>query len=65
MVIRAGASFFPYFSPRMNRGSAAATWLAWLDRQRQRVALARLDDRLLGDIAVTREDAIAESRRWD
>ncbi|WP_420024548.1 DUF1127 domain-containing protein (plasmid) [Cereibacter azotoformans] len=28
--------------------------MAWADRQRQRAALARLDDRLLRDVGVTR-----------
>lgn len=31
---------------------------------RQRRALARLDDAALDDLGITREEAIAESRRW-
>jgi uncharacterized protein YjiS (DUF1127 family) len=37
----------------------------WLDRQRQRMVLARLDDRLLADIGVTRAEARDEARRWN
>nr|WP_235019327.1 DUF1127 domain-containing protein [Tabrizicola flagellatus] len=35
------------------------------DRQRQRAALARLDDRMLRDIGLTRAEADAEARRHD
>jgi len=38
--------------------------LLWLhDRQRQRRALLELDDRLLADIGITREQAQAEGRK--
>lgn len=39
--------------------------LAWSYRLRLRAALARLDDRLLADVGLSREDAEAESQRWD
>lgn len=38
--------------------------MEWLDRQRQRAHLARLDARMLEDIGVTRADADRESRLW-
>ncbi|MEQ8862252.1 MAG: DUF1127 domain-containing protein [Thalassobaculum sp.] len=56
------------FSPRLPPEAtqqAASRVLRWLDRQRQRAALAELDDRLLADIGVNRASAEAESRRWD
>tara|TARA_R110002020_G_scaffold98861_14_gene235103 strand:- start:281 stop:478 length:198 start_codon:yes stop_codon:yes gene_type:complete len=57
-------AFFPQFPPEalVHRPSRL---LAWLDRQRQRAALARLDDRMLDDIGVTRDEAVVESRRLD
>ncbi len=57
-------AFFPHFPPEV-LVRAPSRLLAWLDRQRQRAALALLDDRLLDDIGVTRGEAAAESRRWD
>lgn len=36
----------------------------WFARYKQRRALARLDDRLLRDIGVTRSQAHEESRKW-
>ena len=36
----------------------------WRTRARQRRALARLDDRLLDDIGLTREDARRETSKW-
>lgn len=35
----------------------------WTDRRRQRAALARLDDRLLADIGITRFQAACEAAR--
>jgi len=35
----------------------------WADRRRQRAALARLDDRLLADIGITRLQATCEAAR--
>lgn len=36
----------------------------WFERWKQRRALARLDDRLLADIGVTREEAYVETQKW-
>ncbi|HEY0834526.1 MAG TPA: DUF1127 domain-containing protein [Azospirillum sp.] len=36
---------------------------AWISRRRQRRALAALDDRLLRDLGLTREDAARECRK--
>jgi uncharacterized protein YjiS (DUF1127 family) len=46
---------------RMRLGSAAAraVWF-WTERSRQRRALAELDDRLLRDIGLTRDEARRE-----
>jgi uncharacterized protein YjiS (DUF1127 family) len=41
----------------------AHRWRAARERQRQRRALAALDDRLLLDIGVTRAQALAEAAR--
>jgi len=53
--------FAPYLPPRPEMSVLAA----WLDRQKQRVHLSRLDDRLLDDIAVSRRAAAEEVKRWD
>jgi uncharacterized protein YjiS (DUF1127 family) len=55
---------FPNFPPDWSCRAPSALWL-WLDRQRQRAALAALDDRLLDDIGVSRDAAQAEWSRWD
>ena len=57
-------AFFPHFPPEALRRTDSRL-LARADRQRQRAALARLEDRLLGDIGVTRTEAAAECRRCD
>lgn len=57
-------AFFPYFPP-LAQSSAPSPLLAWADRQRQRAALARLEDRMLDDIGVTRGQANTEARRRD
>lgn len=57
-------AFFPRFPPEAVR-RAPSRVLRWLDRQRQRAALAELDDRLLDDIGVSRAAAAAEAGRWD
>ena len=57
-------AFFPRFPPEI-LGKTPSRLLAWSDRQRQRAALAGLDDRLLDDIGVTRDAAAAECLRWD
>ena len=36
----------------------------WRERMRQRRALAQLDDRLLDDIGLTRDDARRETSKW-
>jgi uncharacterized protein YjiS (DUF1127 family) len=36
----------------------------WCDRSAQRINLARLDDRMLRDIGVSRAEAYRESRKW-
>lgn len=56
--------FFPHFPPVM--GIKARHWfLAMADRRRQRLALARLDERLLQDVGITPAEAAAECRRRD
>ncbi|UXU76289.1 MULTISPECIES: DUF1127 domain-containing protein [unclassified Paracoccus (in: a-proteobacteria)] len=57
-------SFFPHFPPGVPSGKPSPL-LAWADRQRQRAALARLEDRMLDDIGVTRTEAAAECQRHD
>lgn len=57
-------AFFPHVPPGALR-PADSRLLARADRQRQRAALARLEDRVLGDIGVTGAEAVAESRRCD
>ena len=57
-------AFFPHFPPEMLRPERSRL-LAWSDRQRQRAILARLEDRMLEDIGVTRAEAKAESLRQD
>jgi uncharacterized protein YjiS (DUF1127 family) len=57
-------SHYPRFPPETIR-RATSRILGWLDRQRQRAALAELDDRLLLDIGVSRAAADVEVSRWD
>ena len=57
-------AFFPHFPPVV-LAPAQSRLLGWADRQRQRAALARLEDRMLDDIGVTRAQAAAECRRHD
>ena len=45
----------PHWAPR-----ALDTLLVWQERSRQRRALARLDDRMLRDIGISRADVAAE-----
>jgi len=49
--------------PRTYRQARLARIVEWLDRQRQRAALAELDDRLLADIGISRAEATVESRK--
>lgn len=58
------SAFFPRFPPEWAQRAPSRLWL-WIDRQRQREALADLDDRLLADIGVSRANAEAECARWD
>jgi uncharacterized protein YjiS (DUF1127 family) len=44
----------------MAQGDAEMLTLGWRSRARQRKALARLDDRLLADIGLTREAQMVE-----
>ena len=44
-------------------GSVAALAATWFDRMRSRDSLARMDDRLLADIGLTRAEAEAEASR--
>ena len=37
--------------------------LTWQDRAAQRTALARMDERMLKDIGITRSEALEEARR--
>ena len=53
------------FAPYLSRSAGPTALALWLDRQRQRVHLARLDNYLLDDIAVSRVEAVREARRWD
>lgn len=57
-------AFFPSFPPEV-LDQMPSRLAAWADRQRQRTALARLDDRLLKDVGVSRKEADVESHRWD
>lgn len=54
-----GPIYYPYWIRRRD-----SIW-NWFDRQRQRAALARLEDRMLDDIGVTRAEALAECQRHD
>lgn len=49
------------------RRGVVARILAWLELATQRRRLAELDERMLSDIGITREAALAEARRpiWD
>lgn len=52
------------FAPFIRLDSPPGRLAAWLDRQRQRVNLSQLDDRLLDDIGVGIRAATVEARRW-
>ncbi|MFB9149992.1 DUF1127 domain-containing protein [Roseovarius ramblicola] len=45
------------FAPNLSRSTGPTALARWLDRQRQRAHLSRLDAHLLDDIAVSRVDA--------
>lgn len=57
-------AFFPHFPPEVF-APVPSRLGAWADRQRQRAALMRLEDRMLDDIGVTRLQAETEARRHD
>lgn len=57
-------AFFPRFPPKVLI-PAPSRFEAWANRQRQRSALMRLEDRMLDDIGVTRLQAETEARRRD
>lgn len=59
-----GRAFFPRF-PHERPEHPPSVVRSWIDRQRQRSALAELDDRLLGDIGITRAEAQREAARWN
>jgi len=52
------------FAPFVRLDSPPNILAAWLDRQRQRVHLSLLDDRLLDDIGVGICAATVEARQW-
>lgn len=56
-------AFFPRFPPVALEQMRSHVQL-WLDRQRQRIALAKLDDRLLADVGISRSAAMEEAQRW-
>jgi uncharacterized protein YjiS (DUF1127 family) len=41
-----------------------ARFFRWMDRQRQRRLLAELDDHLLKDIGISREQAMQAAAKW-
>lgn len=53
------------FAPFLRVEAGQSIFLLWLDRQRQRIHLSRLDQRLLKDIGVSLRAAEREARRWD
>lgn len=53
------------FAPFLKIEAEQNIFLLWLDRQRQRIHLSKLDLRLLQDIGVSRSAAEMEARRWD
>jgi uncharacterized protein YjiS (DUF1127 family) len=57
-------AFLPRFPPVALEQMPSRVQL-WLDRQRQRIALAKLDDRLRADVGINPSEAAAECRRWN
>ena len=54
------------WSPKRRAHPVAAGWIlvaSWIERARQRNALAGLDDRQLRDIGITRVEAAQESEK--
>jgi uncharacterized protein YjiS (DUF1127 family) len=62
--IQTSRSGFAPLLPPMPEAGVLSRVTEWLDRQRQRVILAQLEDRLLADIGVSRAEALREARRW-
>lgn len=54
-----GTGQFSGFGP----GRLLSTLLAWNDRSRQRFNLRDMDDRMLSDIGVTRDEAVRETMK--
>ena len=63
----AGPADRPAERLRAALSSVILTLLRWQELARQRRALARLDDRMLKDLGLTRADALREAGRpfWD
>lgn len=53
------------FAPCHSATTDPGTFALWLDRQRQRHHISRLDKHLLDDIGVGRIEADIEAQRWD
>ncbi|HYD64364.1 DUF1127 domain-containing protein [Azospirillum sp.] len=53
----------PQRAARWERGGVLGLLAAWIGRRRQRRALAALDDHLLRDLGLSREDAERESAK--
>jgi hypothetical protein len=56
--------FFPHF-PHVAISRAPSPPLVWADRQRQRAALARPEDRMLNESGVRRAEVAAKALRHD
>ncbi len=61
----AGAAAILLSSDGPHGAACLSRFLRWQDRQRQRAALLALDDRLLRDVGLSREQAEHEARRHD
>ena len=53
------------FAPYRSRSTEQGALALWLDRQRQRLHLSRLELRMLDDIGVSPIAADSEAQRWD
>jgi uncharacterized protein YjiS (DUF1127 family) len=56
----------PYSQHRISSWMAGGSAIirGWVARSRQRQALGALDDRLLRDIGVSRQQALGEAAKW-
>jgi uncharacterized protein YjiS (DUF1127 family) len=54
----------PWSSARARLGVGIERLLAWHDRARQRRALRQLSDEMLGDIGISRAQALAEAEKF-